>query len=48
MKYLHLLIIVTVYSNKKPWETQDKKVLYELADNIKAVTILLWPFIPET
>ena len=34
--------------NKKPWETKDRKVLYELADSIKAVAILLWPFIPET
>lgn len=34
--------------NKKPWETQDKKVLYELADSIKAFSILLWPFIPST
>ena len=34
--------------NKKPWETGDKKVLYELADSIKAIAILLWPFIPET
>ena len=34
--------------NKKPWETKDKKVLYELADSIKAIAILLWPFIPET
>lgn len=34
--------------NKKPWETQDKKVLYELADSIKAIAILLWPFIPST
>jgi len=33
---------------KKPWETQDKKVLYELADSIKAIAILLSPFIPET
>jgi len=33
---------------KKPWETKDKKVLYELADSIKAITILLSPFIPET
>jgi methionyl-tRNA synthetase len=32
---------------KKPWETKDKKVLYELVDSIKASTILLWPFIPE-
>jgi methionyl-tRNA synthetase len=33
---------------KKPWETQDKKVLYELIDSIKAIAILLWPFIPST
>ncbi len=34
--------------HKKPWETQDKKVLYELADAIKNIAILLSPFIPET
>ena len=34
--------------SKKPWETRDKRVLYELADSIKAITILLSPFIPET
>lgn len=34
--------------DKKPWETKDKKVLYELIDSIKAIAILLWPFIPET
>ena len=33
---------------KKPWETGDKKVIYELVDSIKAIAILLWPFIPET
>jgi methionyl-tRNA synthetase len=33
---------------KKPWETKDKKVLYELADSIKKITILLFPFIPES
>lgn len=32
---------------KKPWETKDKKVLYEIADSIKAIGILLYPFIPE-
>jgi len=32
---------------KKPWESKDKKVLYELADSIKAVAILLWPIIPS-
>ena len=34
--------------SKKPWETHDKKVLYELCDSIKAIAILLYPFIPET
>jgi methionyl-tRNA synthetase len=34
--------------NKKPWETHDTKVLYELADSIKAIGILLFPFIPAT
>lgn len=34
--------------NKKPWESKDKKILYELADSIKSISILLWPFIPET
>lgn len=33
---------------KKPWETHDSKVLYELAESIKAIAILLWPFMPET
>ncbi len=33
---------------KKPWETKDKQVLYELANAIKDFTILLSPFIPET
>ena len=35
-------------ASKKPWETKDKKVLYELVDSIKAIGILLWPFIPST
>ena len=34
--------------DKKPWETHDKKVLYELANSIKYLAVLLWPFIPET
>ena len=34
--------------NKKPWETKDKKILYELADSIKAIAILLFPFIPSS
>jgi methionyl-tRNA synthetase len=34
--------------SKKPWETHDSEVLYELADSIKASAIILWPFIPKT
>ncbi len=34
--------------DKKPWETKDQKILYELADSIKAIAILLYPFIPST
>ena len=34
--------------SKKPWETKDKGVLYELANAIKDSAILLSPFIPET
>lgn len=30
------------------WKTRDKKKLYELCDSIKAIAILLWPFMPET
>jgi len=33
---------------KKPWESGDKKVLYELVDSLKKIAILLWPFIPAT
>lgn len=33
---------------KQPWVSGDKKVLYELADSIKAISILLWPFMPST
>lgn len=32
----------------KPWETKDKKILYELADSIKIVGILLWSFLPSS
>jgi methionyl-tRNA synthetase len=34
--------------DKKPWISGDKEILYELADSIKAIAILLWPFIPST
>ena len=36
--------------NRKPWEItckNRKKILYELVDSIKAISILLWPFIPS-
>ncbi|MEK6913312.1 MAG: methionine--tRNA ligase [Nanoarchaeota archaeon] len=32
----------------QPWKSGDKKVLYELCDSIKAIAILLSPFIPAT
>jgi len=34
--------------DKKIWETGSKEDLFELATGIKAVSILLWPFIPST
>ncbi len=33
---------------KKPWETKDKEVLYELCNALKDIAILLSPFLPET
>jgi methionyl-tRNA synthetase len=32
----------------KLWEKEDKKKLFELVDSIKAITILLSPFIPDS
>ncbi len=34
--------------HKKPWETGDKKVLYELKESILKIGNLLIPFIPES
>ena len=34
--------------NKKPWETKDKKVLYELVDSIRKINSYLGIFIPKT
>jgi methionyl-tRNA synthetase len=34
--------------SKKPWETGDKKVLFELKESILKIAELLWPFIPES
>ncbi len=52
-KAIHLLIKLTdqtneYFQNKKPWETQDKKVLYQVAEAIKTIAILFSPVIPET
>ena len=33
---------------KKPWETKDKKVLFELKESILKIAELLWPFIPSS
>ena len=33
---------------KKPWETHDKKVLYELVDSIRKINYYISPFMPET
>ena len=34
--------------SKKPWETHDKKILYQLVYSIKEIVKLLFPFIPES
>ena len=34
--------------NKKPWETGDKKILYELKESILKISELLFPFIPDS
>ena len=33
---------------KKLWESKDKKALYDVADCIRIIAILLWPFMPTT
>lgn len=33
---------------KKPWESKDKKILYEIADSIKQIAIFMYPIIPAT
>ncbi|MCH7850712.1 MAG: methionine--tRNA ligase [Nanoarchaeota archaeon] len=33
---------------KKPWETKDKKVLFELVEALKKISVLLGPFIPDS
>lgn len=34
--------------DKKPWETKDKKVLYELKESIIEISYFLSPFMPES
>ena len=34
--------------SQKPWETHDKKVLYQLVEAIREIATLLSPFIPES
>ncbi len=34
--------------DNKIWESKDKKKLYELIDSIKVISILLYPFMPDT
>lgn len=34
--------------SSKPWETKDKKVIYEAANAVKNIAILLSPFMPQT
>ncbi len=38
----------TYIDQKKPWLTKNKSILYHLAENIRLVTIILWPFIPKS
>ncbi len=33
---------------KRPWESKDNKILYEVADSVKQIAILLYPIIPKT
>ncbi len=33
---------------KKPWETHDSEILYEISNAIKDIAILLYPFMPQT
>ncbi len=33
---------------KKIWETRNKEDIYELVTGIRTITVLLWPFLPET
>ncbi|MEX0920713.1 MAG: methionine--tRNA ligase [Candidatus Pacearchaeota archaeon] len=34
--------------NKKPWETKDKRVLFEVVESIRKITPYLWIFMPST
>ena len=52
-KALHEIINLVDICNeyiqeKKPWETHDKKVLFELVEAIRKINFYLSPFMPET
>ncbi len=34
--------------DKKLWENKNKEDIYEVVSGIRVVTVLLWPFIPDT
>jgi len=38
----------TYAQSKRPWESRDRDVLYNLSVGIRNASILLWPFIPKT
>jgi len=40
--------INTFVQDNKPWETKDKKIIYQASSAIKDASILLSPFLPET
>ena len=33
---------------KRPWETHDKKILFELVEAIRKISFYISPFMPET
>lgn len=46
--FSYIDVINTFIQDNKPWESHDKKVLYQAVSAIKDVSILLSPFLPET
>jgi len=41
-------ILNQLAQDRKPWETKNRKDLFELVIGLRAVAVLLWPFLPET